>query len=84
MHVRLDDGALRIVGRRWPDLRCSHGVSDLMSDIFFIAVVAWGLAIVAHWAYECFIIYTRGIDELPVCRRWWCPDGFLNHWKGNR
>jgi hypothetical protein len=42
----------------------------------------WSLAIVVHFLWEAWIIAARGIDALDQCRRWWCPHGMRNRWKG--
>ena len=50
--------------------------------IFGFILLIWSLAIVAHFLWEAWIIAARGIDALDQCRRWWCPHGMRNRWKG--
>ena len=49
-----------------------------MENVVITVVLIWLPALVGHWLWEAYIIATRGIDRLPECRRWWCPEGMKN------
>jgi hypothetical protein len=56
-----------------------------MADVLLFLAMVYSLAICVHFLWEAWLIVRSDFGEIPVCRRWWCPDGIRNRlFKGNR
>jgi len=53
----------------------------ITKDALITLWLVWTLMLAGHWLREAWIIFTRGFHVLPVCRRWWCPEGIRNRWR---
>ncbi len=51
-----------------------------MTFVIFIAFV-WSLGVCVHFVREAWLIARSGCEEIPECRRWWCPDGLRNRFR---
>jgi len=69
--------------RTWHRFYMGHGTRNTehrvnVANILFSIFLVWCLIVAGHFLRECWIIATRGLESLPKCYRWWCPEGIKN------